>query len=239
MTSDDQESAYLGQLMDEFRVENAPSVEDALYAVQERYRMIWSRLLIHTPHQFDSLQASPRPAEVPEHFVSTAERFIREIHRFLFVRVLSNAGEYRSAHDANGGVVWFGGHDRFYRQVGKFEGSAPDKIEAGVREALAQYCRGMSDPLRAVCTFYQQFVRIHPFYDANGRIARLVAAILLRVHGLEVRWSEMENKNNEFVRRLNYVHKHEKNQTFYLQILTQYVDKFTHRTEPVTESVEE
>lgn len=237
MPSAEQEEAYLGELMLEFPVENAPSVSEALYRVQERYRMVWSRLLNLKTLTLVHTQMDQR-LDLVESVVNDAEGLIRDIHRFLFTGVLCNAGEYRSAHDAHAGAVWFGGHDRYYRKIGRFEGSAPENIASDVRAALDAYCMGTSDPLRAVCTFYQRFVRIHPFYDANGRIARLAAALFLRVHGLEVRWNEMESKNNEFIRRLNYVHKHENNPSFYLGILTSYVGKFTHTVEPTSDAVD-
>lgn len=238
MPSLEQEEEYLRELMAEFRVADAPPVSDALYLVQERYRMLWSRLLSRTTRRFEPPYADLRNEDVQE-VVAEAEKLVTEIHRFLFVGILSNAGTYRSSSDTHAGAVWFGGHDRFYRQVGKFQGSAPQDIETDVRGAVEAFCRESYDPLRAICTFYQRFVRAHPFYDANGRIARLVAAIILRAFGLEVRWSEMETKNNEFIRRLNYVHKHESNPDFYVAILTSYVGKFTHEIETSSDVVEE
>lgn len=237
MPSLEQEEEYLRELMAEFRVADAPPVSEALYLVQERYRMLWSRLLGRTI-RFEPPYVDLRNEDVQE-VVAEAEKLVTEIHRFLFVGILSNAGTYRSASDTHEGAVWFGGHDRFYRQVGRFQGSTPQDIETDVRSAVQAFCRESYDPLRAACAFYQRFVRTHPFYDANGRIARLVAALLLRAFGLEVRWSEMENKNNEFIRRLNAVHKHESNPNPYLTYLTSYVSRFTHEIETSSDAIEE
>lgn len=125
-------------------------------------------------------------------------------------------------------LCFFGGQDRFYRSEGKFKGSDPEHILSDVRMAIQAYLERRDSPVEAVCMFYQLLVKAHPFYDANGRIARLFASSLLRMHGLEIRWDEMEGKNNEFIRRLNQVHKHPTSPRPYLGYLTSHIRKFTH-----------
>ena len=61
---------------------------------------------------------------------------------------------------------------------------------------------------KAPSTFYQHFVKVHPFYDANGRIGRLIASIYLEYFEYKVLWKELETtKKNKFLGKLNECHK--------------------------------
>jgi len=50
------------------------------------------------------------------------------------------------------------------------------------------------DPVRKAAIFYQKFVSTHPFYDGNGRLARLIANIYLFKFGLTINWSEFDSR---------------------------------------------
>ena len=228
MNGYERDESYLQELMREFPVPSAPSLREAMFLIQERYRLLWSI--------FHDLDADPINSKIPidrsdSSFLSymiEIEASIKAIHGTLYRGILSNASHYRQEDDRHAGAVWFGGQDPFYRTIGRFQGSKPADIQSHVRDAVVAYIDNREDPLKAVCMFYQQFVQTHPFYDANGRIARLIASYFLRKHGLEIRWSEMEGKNNEFIRRLNAVHKHANFPAPYIRYLASYVRKFTH-----------
>lgn len=63
------------------------------------------------------------------------------------------------------------------------------------------------DPVWTSMEFYQKFVNVHPFYDANGRIARFLVSIYLQYHGFYIQWKIMEEKHKEkFLKKLNHCH---------------------------------
>lgn len=68
-------------------------------------------------------------------------------------------------------------------------------------------------PVLAAVRFYQKFVNVHPFYDANGRIGRLIATMYLADHNLVLSWSEFDSKS-KFIKKLNYTHINPSEETF-------------------------
>lgn len=54
--------------------------------------------------------------------------------------------------------------------------------------------------------FYQQFVQIHPFYDANGRIGRFLLEIYLNLHGIGMQWKKLY-ANEKWIKKLNDCHR--------------------------------
>lgn len=72
--------------------------------------------------------------------------------------------------------------------------------------------------------FYQKFVNVHPFYDANGRIGRLIALMYLADRNLVLSWSEFDSKT-KFIKKLNRCHLNPSDETF--GYLAEYVREFT------------
>lgn len=104
--SHERDEAYLKELMHEFRVPDAPSLNDALHLLQERYRVLWS--VFHDPsHWTMLLGADPtgQGNQVPD--AASTEVLVRAVHRVLYDGIIRNAGEYRSRLDSNEGAVFF------------------------------------------------------------------------------------------------------------------------------------
>lgn len=160
------------------------------------------------------------PLELYEHLPLAA-------HRFIYSKLFTFAGKYRQVDDPFGGRIYFGPQNaQKYRP--EFIGSTPDRIENKIREAV-KYLKmeSSNEPLFNAAVFYQKFVKIHPFYDANGRIGRLMVALYLNSFGQELSWAEFNDKK-DFLGKLNWCHKTESKKSY--TVLVNYLRNFLHST---------
>ncbi len=130
---------------------------------------------------------------------------IRFSHEFLYKNILKNAGRFRDAKDKNLGKVYFGGEKQRSLQY-KFEGAPPNEIIAKVVESLACLFEESEQPIECALHFYQKFVLCHPYYDANGRIARFIVNVYLNYQDMVVDWEHLLD-NKLFIKHLNNCHR--------------------------------
>ena len=190
-------------------------------SAEDVYRTSWSRFnILEQVPLHDILQEKlilrifrkPIYANLPEAF-----------HKFIYDGLYTFAGKFRSKNDPHGGNIFFG-HQHAQRRRPKFNGDPPDKIEEGVIKAVKFLKKNPKDPLYNAIRFYQKFVNVHPFYDANGRIGRLIAAMYLADHDLVLSWSEFDSKS-KFLRKLNRCHLKPDEENF--SYLVDYLRQFT------------
>lgn len=85
-----------------------------------------------------------------------------------------------------------------------FHFTPPDQVPQEMADLLDWY-RAREDegehPLITAATFHYRFVRIHPFDDGNGRMARLLMNMILMNHGYTVAIVQ-RHKRNEYLQRL-------------------------------------
>lgn len=145
-------------------------------------------------------------------------------HEFLFNNIFNNAGRIRRSTDKGGGFVGFGGPDPRCSNKIKFFGSPTDKIEEGLEKAYLCLDINSDNPLKNALIFYQKFVKVHPFYDGNGRIARFVVNFYLRHFELALSWQLVNYNGKRFLHKLNAMHKREDSEgyNFYLNLLIEY-----------------
>jgi len=129
--------------------------------------------------------------------------FSKVIHSYLFNGILTDAGHFRSVDEPNKGVIYFGGQKHLTGQP-QFIGICPDKIETELLKCFEVF-KNDSDPLEIALRFYQRFVQIHPFYDANGRIGRLIMTIYLRLNDISIDWNAFA-KSSDIIKKLNNCH---------------------------------
>lgn len=157
------------------------------------------------------------------------------MHFHLFENITSKAGEFRKLSDINQGKVFFGGIEQ-REQKTKYSGSSPDHIVNDVNVAIANLNISSQNPIYDAMMFYQRFVFCHPFYDANGRIARLAVNIFLNYHGYYIDWKSLLDKG-KFYKKLNKCHDRINQPMIYkeyFEYLVDYVSQFIHK-KPVEE----
>ncbi|MCC5907520.1 MAG: Fic family protein [Balneolaceae bacterium] len=194
---------------------------DPNLTAEEVYRTSWSRfnILEQVPfheilHKKWILRVIRRPiyAVLPQAF-----------HKFIYDGLFTFAGRYRSKNDPHDGNIYFG-QQHAQRRKPKFTGDHPDNIKEGILEAVRFLKRNPKNPLYNSARFYQKFVNVHPFYDANGRIGRLIASMYLADHDLVLSWSEFDSKS-KFIKKLNRCHLNPNADNF--GYLVNYMNQFT------------
>ena len=80
----------------------------------------------------------------------------------------------------------------------------PEQVKQAMTDLLDWYRareRGGEHPIVMAATFHYCFVRIHPFDDGNGRMARLLMNMILIKHGYTVAMIRQDDRN-EYLNRL-------------------------------------
>ncbi|WP_035274579.1 Fic family protein [Desulfogranum japonicum] len=188
--------------MEDFPVSSPPLVDDALIKILVRFDKL------NTEDFINHLKTKEE-----EEFIETFERLPLSLHHYLFSGIINNAGQYRAAEDPGNGIVFFGPSQRF-------PGYSTEKIEDGVKKSVSCLTINPDDPVYNAVKFYQQFVMVHPFYDANGRIGRFMLETYLNFHNIVMQWRDLHS-NNKWLNRINECHKRFQsgNYEFYLNIL--------------------
>lgn len=191
------------------------SMEDAAATIQLRYQSLLDSLV-------DSEAVTRLLDSTSETFFSPLFASLARLsHRTLYGEILANAGKYRQPTEADGGAVYFGPQSK---GPAEFTGTSASKIESELTGAFRHLSKTTSDPVASAVTFYQQFVRIHPFYDANGRITRLLVSVYLDYHGRYVDWDDLQ-RQGKWIHHLNNCHKRQ-GQKVYDTYLGRLIDYF-------------
>lgn len=208
-STDSHDRDHLAGLMREFPVTSPPNVDQALKLIHLRFGQL-------NAVQFAVALAPLNDTEFRDRICSLPLK----MHRYLFHGILSNAGLYRNYNDSDQGSIYFGPNQ-------KFLGRNPSDIAAGVKDACSCLGRSDSDPLSCVIAFYQQFVLVHPFYDANGRIGRFITDIYLNYYGYHISWKRM-HQNQKWLSKLNACHQRVGQDSYgqYLQYLLNHWQQF-------------
>jgi Fic family protein len=87
----------------------------------------------------------------------------------------------------------------------------PEQVKQEMSDLLDWYReqeRAKEHPLIVAATFHHRFVRIHPFDDGNGRMARLLTNMILMKRGYPVALIRRKNRD-EYIRGLEQADREE------------------------------
>lgn len=117
----------------------------------------------------------------------------------------------------------------------RFTGSNPANIVEELCSAFLLLRNNSKNPVPDVLEFYRRFVKIHPFYDANGRIARLILSIYLLHYNLYINWRGIETggNKNKFIKKLNACHDRQEQHNYneYFNYLLNFFNAFVISTQ--------
>ena len=89
------------------------------------------------------------------------EEYIKELHRILKTGTISSESEEAVVGD----------YKKYRNAVGDLETTEPDKVPEAMRDLIGNYAP--QDLMDIIC-FHVDLESIHPFYDGNGRVGRLI-----------------------------------------------------------------
>ncbi|MCL2283688.1 MAG: Fic family protein [Fibromonadales bacterium] len=117
-----------------------------------------------------------------------SEKFIRELNRIILVGdfyKLSHDGEYR--YRIHTGVYKTRPNSVITRSGETFDYASPEETSAMMGDLVKWYnaCEKKKklSVIELAALFHYRYIRIHPFEDGNGRIARLLVNYILLRHG--------------------------------------------------------
>lgn len=92
------------------------------------------------------------------------EDYIKQLHRKLKNGVMDDDEDY----------AVIGDYKKYPNEVGEIETALPEDVSDLVKELLSKFDNKSALDLYDVAEFHAAFEKIHPFYDGNGRIGRLI-----------------------------------------------------------------
>lgn len=134
---------------------------------------------------------------------------IQYFHKKLCDDIFSNAGKFRNISDPDEGKVHYGPYNPKIGRMAKFDGCHPENIYRELIELTSILSLEDTNSIFTAIKFYQRFVYIHPFYDTNGRIGRLLTKLYLGIHKYYIEWKPIEidsKKKEQFINKLNKCH---------------------------------
>ena len=92
------------------------------------------------------------------------EEYIKNIHRILKTNTFSSQSDEAVVGD----------YKRFDNMVGDIMTTSVENVQMEMAELLDNYEKHNHVDLDEIVSFHASFEKIHPFYDGNGRVGRLI-----------------------------------------------------------------
>ena len=132
------------------------------------------------------------------------ETFIRTLHHTLLredYTVYKNLpGGVQTSYTIHAGCYKTRSNSVITRYGDRFEYASPEETPALMNDLVAWYNEAEKSrqytPMQLAILFHYRYIRIHPFEDGNGRIARLMVNFILARHGLPMLVVRSKEKQN-------------------------------------------
>lgn len=102
-----------------------------------------------------------------------SEKLIKELHRKLKSGIIT---------DDDSAVV--GDYKKYPNTVGEITTTLPEDVSGAVRALIEEFSHRNAVDMYDVAEFHAEFEKIHPFYDGNGRIGRLLTLKMCLQNGI-------------------------------------------------------
>ena len=204
-------SDVVGRIEQKLRIESnyhSNAIEGNSLTLGETRSLILHGLTAHGKSMRDHLDIEGHNEAVKaiEHAVNNKEElnevFIRNLHKVLLkepyeVDALTPDGRPGKRH------ITIGNYKTQPNNVRTSTGeiyyfTAPDQVKPAMGDLIDWYRRAESQgehPIVIAATFHYRFVRIHPFDDGTGRMARLLMNMILIRHGYTVAIVPIQERN--------------------------------------------
>lgn len=93
-----------------------------------------------------------------------SEEYIKELHRLLKTGTFSSQSKFAVVGD----------YKKYANEVGGMETVSPEEVPEEMESLLTDYIMRNILSLDDILDFHSRFEKIHPFYDGNGRVGRLI-----------------------------------------------------------------
>lgn len=145
--------------------------------------------------EFEEMKASnvglKMMTEVAKEKLPLTETFIRQLHHTLlredYTVYTSLPGGMQSSYVVHAGSYKTRPNSVITRYGDRFEYASPEETPALMNDLVNWYNEAEKSskytPIELAALFHYRYIRIHPFEDGNGRIARLMVNYILSRHG--------------------------------------------------------
>ena len=131
------------------------------------------------------------------------QNFIRELHKALlredYTVCRELPGGQQASYVIHAGRYKTRPNSVITRYGNRFEYASPEETPALMSDLVNWYneeeTRGKLSPVELAALFHYRYIRIHPFEDGNGRIARLLVNYILARHGYPMIVVRSRNKH--------------------------------------------
>ena len=142
--------------------------------------------------------------------IPLTQNFIRTLHKTLLredYTVYKNLpGGQTASYTIHAGRYKTRPNSVITRYGDRFEYASPEETPALMADLVEWYNKaeqsGRFTPVELAALFHYRYIRIHPFEDGNGRIARLMANYILARHGYPM-IAVRSRKKNEYLEALH------------------------------------
>ena len=148
---------------------------------------------------------------VQDRSMSLTQNFIRQLHKVLlredYTVYRDLPGDGQTSYTVHAGQYKTRPNSVITRYGDRFEYASPEETSSLMSDLVDWYNaaeqEGKLSPVELAALFHYRYIRIHPFEDGNGRIARLMVNYIMARHG----WPMIVIRNRKKAEYLEALHR--------------------------------